>query len=335
MTDTRPLCSVSVDLDGLAHYARIYGFAAAGPPPRAAGTPPDHGAFADGADPIYTHGLPRLLGLFTELGLPATLFAVGQDLAVPGPAAAALRSASERGFEVASHSHAHAYDLTRLPAAAEAADLDAAHQAIARATGRAPLGFRAPGYTITPRLLALLAARGYRYDSSVLASPPYYLTKAAALAWLGLTGRRSASILGDPRMLAAPAVPYRPGGHGFRRRRPGEPAAAPLELPIAVIPGLRLPLIGQTLFLLGPTVFRSLLPLLARTRPHLNLELHGIDGLGLVEDGLPPQLSAQPDLRLSCEAKLRTLRAVLAAIGCRFRFVTLAEAAARFAERVA
>jgi len=307
--DPRPLCSLSVDLDGLAHYARIYGFSS----PLA-------------GDQVYARGLPRLLDLCAELGLPATLFAIGADLADPGHAAA-LAAATACGHEVASHSQAHDYALTRLPAAAQAADLDAAAQAIARATGRPPLGFRAPGYTVSPRLLALLAERGYVYDSSVLASPPYYLLKAAALTVLGLTGRRSASILGDPLVMTAPAVPYLPGGHGYRHRRGGEPAAAPLELPIAVLPGLRLPLFGQTLFLLGSSALAALVPRLARTRPHLVLELHGIDALGVAEDGLPPQLLVQPDLRLALVDKLRILREVLLALGRSYRFVTLAEAA--------
>lgn len=56
-----------------------------------------------------------------------------------------------------------------LPEALEAAKLDQLTAAIARAFGMSPLAYRAGRYGIGPNTLRLLAARGYRIDSSMRA----------------------------------------------------------------------------------------------------------------------------------------------------------------------
>lgn len=312
--DCAPLCAVSVDLDALQHYAGIYGL-----PTQACGPQ------------VLTVALPRLVDLFLELRLPATFFVVGQDLDDP-KGRAAVRHAAQAGFELANHTHSHPYDLVRRSRHAQDEEVQRCAAALEAVGGRRPVGFRAPGYTVTPELLRALHRAGYSYDSSVLPSPPYLAAKAAALGLLALRGRRSASILGSPRQAFAPRRPYQPGGHGFRALQTGEAQSMPLELPISVLPGGRLPLIGQTLLLLGQhlPVAAWMIRALAPGRL-LNIELHGVDALGLVEDRLPAGLAVQPDLRLPLRSKLTTLRSVLQALAARARFVTLADAAVLFA----
>ena len=60
-----------------------------------------------------------------------------------------------------------------LPPALEAAKIDALTGAIAGAFGRRPVAFRAGRYGIGPATVPLLAARGYRLDSSVRARYDY------------------------------------------------------------------------------------------------------------------------------------------------------------------
>ena len=61
------------------------------------------------------------------------------------------------------------------------ADLVAAEDAIAEATGERPLGFRGPGFSWSPQLLEVLAERGYLYDASTL---PTYLGPLARAYFL-------------------------------------------------------------------------------------------------------------------------------------------------------
>ncbi len=305
-----PLVSVSVDLDPLECYHRIHALDA----------PPDTEVrFA-----ILRRALPRLARLFARHGVAATWFVVGRDLEEDVEGARLVAELARDGHELASHSYSHPYDLVRLPRAAMAAELDRAHAAIAQVAGRPPVGFRAPGYEISGELLELLCERGYRYDSSVFPAIPYYLAKAAVMALLRVAGRRSGSILGSPRVLGAPCVPYRPAA-GAPHRRGDLPL---VELPVTVTPWLRLHVIGTTLVIVPEAVRRRLVAS-ALTTPHFNLELHGIDLADASGDGLPAELvRRQPDLRVSLERKLAALDRTLAqARAAGARFLTLAQAA--------
>ena len=64
-------------------------------------------------------------------------------------AAARLRAAHEAGHEIANHSLDHRYDLVRLRRSVIEWQVEEAAHAIEDAVGERPVGFRAPGYTIT------------------------------------------------------------------------------------------------------------------------------------------------------------------------------------------
>jgi peptidoglycan/xylan/chitin deacetylase (PgdA/CDA1 family) len=265
--------SVSVDLDGLGCYAAIHGLSLR-------------------LDERAQRAVPelavqRFCELFAALGVHATFFVIGRDA---GIAPARLRAAAGAGHEIASHSYAHDYALSRRTREEIAQDLALAERAIEDACGSRPRGFRAPGYTLSPELLDAVRERAYAYDSSLLPSPPYYAAKAAALAVYALRGRRSQSILGGLRQLFAPRGPHR--RRGVR------------ELPVATLPGLRAPVIGTTV-LPFPWLARR-----AFAGGHLNLELHGIDALDATD--VPEEIAAaQPGLRMRAAEKLRRLRRVL------------------------
>ena len=78
---------------------------------------------------------------------------------------------------------------------------------ITRATGEAPVGFRAPGYTITDEVFSVLAELGVAYDSSVFPSPAYWAAKTAAIGMISLRSRTNRSIVDTPAVLVAPTTP--------------------------------------------------------------------------------------------------------------------------------
>jgi hypothetical protein len=155
-----------------------------------------------------------------------------------------------------------------------------------------------------------LCVRGYRYDSSAFPAIPYYLAKAAVMAGMRLVGKPSGAILARPGILRAPRLAYRPSdGDPYRR------GSRPLvEIPMAVTPWLRLPVIGTFLVTLPPFLRRRLVAT-ALEAPLVNLELHGIDVADADTDGIPPALVArQHDLRLPAARKLAALDAVLSQV---------------------
>jgi peptidoglycan/xylan/chitin deacetylase (PgdA/CDA1 family) len=299
------LCAVSVDLDEIPNYYAIHGL-------------PEPTGQARGL--VYDVAVGRLADLAKSAGLPLTLFAIGSDLARP-QAAAALRDAAARGFEIANHSLDHRYDLVRLGRDEIRRQIAEGARAIERATGAAPVGFRAPGYTITDEVFDVLAELGVAYDSSVFPCPAYFAAKTAAIGLIAARGRRSRSIVDTPLVLTSPTRPYRTGRPYWKRGR------GVVELPVQVTRGLRLPFFGTSVTLWGPRMARRL----ARAcvgEPLVNLELHGIDVLDAA-DGLEDLRAHQVDVRIPRARKLEALRAAideLASAG--YRFVTLREAAA-------
>jgi peptidoglycan-N-acetylglucosamine deacetylase len=306
------ICSVSVDLDALGCYYRIHALP---------GAPPEPARFA-----VLRRCLPRFAELFARHGVRATFFVVGQDLEDDAEGRALLADLARGGHELASHTHTHPYDFVRLGRAAIADEIDRAHAAIGACAGTPPVGFRAPGYEITAEALDVLRARGYRYDSSVFPSAAYYGAKAVVMAAMRLTGRKSGSVLGNPRVLRAPLEPYRPAAGDIYRDRGGDGL---VEIPIAVTRGARLPVIGTSL-IVAPALVRRRLVAAALRAPLFNLELHGIDLCDAEADAVPAALVArQPDLRRPLAHKLAALEETLsAARAAGARFAPLAEAAA-------
>jgi peptidoglycan/xylan/chitin deacetylase (PgdA/CDA1 family) len=307
---SEPIVSVSVDLDPVSCYLRIHGLPEA---------PPERARFA-----ILRRCLPRFAELFARHGVRATFFVVGRDLDEDGEGRALLAELARAGHELASHTHNHPYDFVRLPRPRIADEIDRAHQVVGACAGAAPRGFRAPGYEISGEVIDLLCARGYRYDSSAFPSVPYYGAKAAVMAAMRLLGRRSGSMLGSPRVLGAPRLPYHPAaGAPYRRGGLGI-----VELPVSVTRFARLPLFGTTL-VTAPEWLRRRLVAAALRAPFFNLELHGIDLADAAGDEMPPVLVArQPDLRRPLAHKLAALDASLREIAAaRSRVLPLEQAA--------
>ncbi|MGO8991846.1 MAG: polysaccharide deacetylase family protein [Polyangiaceae bacterium] len=301
------LCAISVDLDEIPNYFGIHGLE----PDKATSTA------------VYDVAIDRLEAFAEGARIPLTLFAVGSDLSRDA-SAKRLAEAHGHGHEIANHSLDHRYDLVRLGAQAIAEQIERGAEMITRATGEAPVGFRAPGYTITDEVFGALTELGVAYDSSVFPCPSYWAAKAAKIGMISLGGRTSRSIVDNPAVLLAPTRPYFVGTPYWTR------GSGLLELPIQVTRGARLPFIGTTVTLAGPTR-AGLLARMCIGDPLVNLELHGIDVLD-EHDGLAPLRPHQPDVRVPRARKLEALHVVVEVLrGAGYSFVTLREAAKAFA----
>lgn len=271
--------AVSVDLDDLGCYYAV------------------HGVDGDAPRLALVEWLPRFLRVFETLRIKATFFVIGRDLEVDledgGQGADVLRAALAAGHELASHSWAHAYDMSAWDEARVLEDLRRCDELL-RAVGAEPCGFRAPGYTHSAAMLRAVATMGYRYDSSCLPSPAYYVGKVGVMAAMAVSGRRSSSRLRGVRSFLGAAAPH---------RRTDVPL---VELPMSVTPRLRLPLIGTTL-LGGPDWLRGRLTTAAQDLPHLHLELHAVDLADAARDGIDVALPELASPLATREARLVAL----------------------------
>jgi peptidoglycan-N-acetylglucosamine deacetylase len=302
------LCAVSVDLDEIAFYHRIHGLG-----------DPD----GTSANAVYDVALGRLGDLARAHDLPLTLFVIGVSAERPENAAR-LRALADQGHEIGNHTYSHPYDLTRLDTVRMAEEVHRAQEAIERATGRRPVGFRAPGYTVSDALFGVLERSGFVYDSSVFPCPAYWALKAAAISVIGLLGRRSQSIIDTPLVLTAPTGPYHVGRPYWRT------GAGMTEIPIQVTDGLRAPFIGTSLTMAGPSGARLLARMVAGA-PAVNLELHGIDLLD-ESDGLSALRPHQRDVGIPVARKLRAISTAIGVLRERgYEFVRLDELAQKAA----
>lgn len=122
-------------------------------------------------------GVRRILALLRRRGVRATFF-------VPGYTAerypSVLRSIVDAGHEIGHHGYLHE-SMIGLDAAAEAAILDRGLAALHRVAGIRPAGYRAPLWEMNHHSPALLAERGFAYDSSLMDSDvPYVLQSGPA-----------------------------------------------------------------------------------------------------------------------------------------------------------
>lgn len=303
------LASISVDVDSLHHYLRIHGNAAEDPDRK-----------------VWRLAMPRFLDLFHEHDVRATFFVVGDEASWNGEM---LRVLASLGHEIANHSFRHLYDLWRQDASVQRDEIARAHDAIAAATGVPPVGFRAPGYSVSESLLDAVRAAGYRYDSSVFPAAPYYLAKAAVIASQRLLSRPVGSSLGPAKVLVAPRQPYYPHPQNWRRRAS---AGSVIELPIPVVPPFAFPYIGTTILTTPRRIFQWLTRAVCARYGFVNIELHGVEMLDFAADSIDPRLRKQPDLQIPFTEKrdrLIELFGILRSQG--FEIVPICDAVSRVA----
>ncbi|HEX4954516.1 MAG TPA: polysaccharide deacetylase family protein [Thermoanaerobaculia bacterium] len=290
-----PAVALSVDLDAPTDYYRFY---------RVPDPPP--------AGPFLADALARFLDLFAELGIRATFFAIGRDCADP-EAARWLRRLVEAGHEVANHSFSHPIAFGRLPRSEKGREIDQGRSAIEQATGQAVVGFRCPAYDLDRELLDLLLERGALYDSSLHPSPFLLPMK-----WLvQLSGRRWHVGLGGLAHAVQPRRPFAIEGQGARL----------VELPLAVLPGLRLPFYGTMTQSLGHAFFRAGLAVLRRGSAPINYSLHAAEITPLERRG--GSLARVPGYGRPIAERRRLLAATLAELVAGAESVTQAELAGR------
>lgn len=274
---------------------------------------------------FYNLALRRFVDLCDAINARATLFVIGRD--VTANTAPLLKDLAADGFEIASHSHTHNYRLSQLSLVQIQNELTQSTRAIVEATGKAPQGFRAPGYHLSNTLLDALESHGFVYDSSVFPSPPYYAAKAAVLGAYSVLGKRSSSLLGSPRLSTAPRQPYTPAHHspyvaGERRL---------WELPVSVATPLRLPITGASL-MLAPMPLRKALAQALSKEAWVIFNFHAMELCEPAE--LPAGLAAhQPELRLPWPERRRRLMEVLTTIAPGRHTAPLAELVTRNSPR--
>jgi hypothetical protein len=303
----RSLASVSLDLDNQWSYMKTHGDAG-------------WSSFPSYLDVV----VPRVLEFLEQRKLTITFFIVGQDAALKRNERA-LASIAAAGHEIGNHSFHHEPWLHRYTAKEIEAEIASAEAHIERATGRRPIGFRGPGFSVSPAVLEVLARRGYRYEASTfptfigpLARAYYFMTSSLSRDEL----KQRAALFGT-------------FSQGFRPNRPylwRTQAGELLEIPVTTMPLFRLPMhVSYLLYIssISPALARAYFRLalamcrLSGTQP--SLLLHPLDFLGC--DDIQA-LAFFPGMQLHSERKLALVSMALEELARHHEIVPMARHAA-------
>ena len=213
----------------------------------------------------YERVLPRFVELLDRHNLKATFFVIGRDVAAH---AALFKSIADSGHELANHTMTHPKQLVRLSGEALAREIRECGCAIKQATGVTPVGFRAPGYTVTREVIGALREAGYTYDSSLNSSWVYLALKRAFKA---VRLKDKEFIICQP--FADTVGPRRPYRVSTSLSTP-DPAANFVEIPVSIVPYLHYPFVTSVMLQLGePFTLWCLRRLIAWNR-FVNCNLH-------------------------------------------------------------
>lgn len=251
--------------------------------------------------------VPRVLDFLARRKLSITFFIVGQDAAleINRPY---LKMIGDAGHEIGNHSFKHEPWLHLYSEAEIEADLAKAEEQIEQATGRRPIGFRGPGFSLSWSTLRVLKRRGYLYDCSTF---PTYLGPLARAYYFMTTKlseeekRQRSKLFGTLDEGMRPNKSYRwqmEGGHL-------------VEIPVTTMPVFKIPIhVSYVLYLsvfsrpLALLYFRIALLLCRLTGTDPSILLHPLDFLGSDDT---EDLSFFPAMRIPSNRKLEVVGAVI------------------------
>jgi len=117
-------------------------------------------------------GVPRILDLLDCFGIKASFYIPGY-IAETHPEM--TREIVRRGHEIGAHGYKHE-PLPGMALEEETRILDKSIRIFEGLTGRAPQGYRAPSWELTPNSLRLFRERGFVYDTSLMGNDvPYHV----------------------------------------------------------------------------------------------------------------------------------------------------------------
>src|ERR1051326_7646051 len=116
-------------------------------------------------------GTGRILAMLERHNVPATFFVTGVDAMLHPEMLAAIRKSGRH--EIGVHGWIHEFP-PRLAEGEEERLLDKAIDYLTKATGKRPVGYRAPSWAFSPVTLDLVRKKGFLYDSSLQAMDEPY-----------------------------------------------------------------------------------------------------------------------------------------------------------------
>ena len=301
----KPIASLSLDLDNKWSYMKTHG---------------DAGweTFPTYLDTI----VPRSLAFLNERNLKITYFIVGQD-AAREENFDAIRQIADAKHEIGNHSFNHEPWLHLYSKQQLVEEFERTENALENVTGQRTVGFRGPGYSLSPTVLEVLSERNYEYDCSTL---PTYIAPLARAYYFFKSPEMSDEEREKRKKL------FGKFSDGFQSLKPykwqiGEKSL--IEIPVTTLPIFKTPIHASYVIYLS-TFSKTLARIYWRTAIEmcrvsgtpLSLLLHPLDFLS-GEDA--PELKFFPAMNLPVGEKLEFLSEILEIFTGKFEVVNMRE----------
>jgi peptidoglycan/xylan/chitin deacetylase (PgdA/CDA1 family) len=299
----KPIASLSLDLDNKWSYMKTHG---------------DAGweSFPTYLDTI----VPRSLEFLRERNLKITYFVVGQD-AARAENTDAIRQISDAKHEIGNHSFNHEPWLHLYSKQQLVEEFEKTENALENITGQRTIGFRGPGYSLSPTVLEVLAERNYEYDCSTL---PTYIAPLARAYYFFKSPEMSEEEREKRKKL------FGKFSDGFQSLKPykwqiGEKSL--VEIPVTTLPIFKTPIHASYVIYLSTfskalarAYWKTAVEMCRLSGTQLSLLLHPLDFLS-GDDA--PELKFFPAMNLPIERKLEFVGEILETFGEKFEIVNM------------
>ena len=264
--------------------------------------------------------VPRVLQFLKERGLKITFFIVGQDAALEKNREA-ISSIAAAGHEIGNHSFNHEPWLHLYSKEELIEEFDKTEKALADVTGKRPVGFRGPGYSLSPTVLEVLAERGYEYDCSTL---PTYIGPLARAYYFFKSPEMSDEERNKRNKL------FGKFSDGFQKLKPfmwKVGGKSLVEIPVTTMPVFKFPIHASYIIYistfsktLARVYWRTAIEMCRMTNTQMSLLLHPLDFLS-GED--VPELKFFPAMNLPIEKKMEFVGEILEVFADKFEVVNI------------
>ena len=297
--------SISLDLDNQWAYMKVHG---------------DEGweKYPSYFDRFLPHGLEML----KKFNLNITFFIVGRD-ADDEKNLDVISEIKKQGHEVGNHSYNHEAAFNYYKREEILEELERTEDAIQKATGARPIGFRGPGFSRSTLLFNILKEKKYLYDASTLPT------------WIGPLARtyyfRQSNLSKEERKTREGL--FGSFSDGFKTIKPfiwklGDKSEL-LEIPVSTIPILKLPFHFSYLHYLAKvsvglmnSYLQTAISLCKLTNTEPSFLLHPLD---LIGGDLIPELNFFPSMDLSSSYKAELFDIVMEKMTANFNLINMSD----------
>jgi peptidoglycan/xylan/chitin deacetylase (PgdA/CDA1 family) len=266
--------------------------------------------------------VPRSLAFLKERNLKITYFVVGQD-AAREENFDAIRQISDAKHEIGNHSFNHEPWLHLYSKKQLVEEFGKTEDALENVTGQRTIGFRGPGYSLSPTVLEVLAERNYEYDCSTL---PTYIAPLARAYYFFKSPEMSEEEREKRKKL------FGKFSDGFQSLKPykwqiGDKSL--VEIPVTTLPIFKTPIHASYVIYLSTfskslarAYWKTAIELCRASGTQLSLLLHPLDFLS-GDDA--PELKFFPAMNLPIEEKLEFIGEIIDAFTNKFEVVNMRE----------